>query len=47
MLIQSPALTITVCRKKAEFAGHDMLELNDERHLKYDKTCNGISSPQK
>ena len=40
-------LTTTQYRKKPKFAAHGMLELNDARHLKYEKTCDGISSPQK
>ena len=40
-------LTITTYRKKHTFVAHGMLELNDARQLKYEKTCDGISSPQK
>ena len=42
-----PDLTITLYRKKLIFVTHGMLELNDARRLKYEKTCDGISSPQK
>ena len=40
-------LTITPNRKIPKFLAHGMLELNEARRLKYDKTCDGISSPQK
>ena len=40
-------LTITPYRKKPKFVAHGMLELNDLRRLKYEKICDGISSPQK
>ena len=38
---------ITPYRKKLKFVEHCMLELNDSRHLKYEKICEWISSPQK
>ena len=40
-------LTITLYRKKPKFVVHGMLELNDAKHLKYEKICDRISSPQK
>ena len=40
-------LTITPYRKKPKFLAYGMLELNDARRLKYEKICDGISSPQK
>ena len=32
-------LIITPYRKKLKFVAHGMLELNDSRHLKYEKIC--------
>ena len=38
--LYSPSdLIITPCIKKPKFAAHSMLELNDARRLKYEKTC--------
>ena len=46
-LYSSLDLTTTPYRRKPIFPAHVMLELNDARRLKYEKTCDGISSPQK
>ena len=43
----SSQLIITPYRKKPKFEAHGILELNDARRLKYEKICDGISSPQK
>ena len=40
-------LIITPYKKKPKFVAHGMLELNHSRCLKYERTCNRISSPQK
>ena len=46
--LYSPSdLTITPYRKKPKFAAHDMLELNNARHLRCEKICDGLSYPQK
>ena len=46
-LYSSLDLTVTPYRRKPIFPAHGMLELNDVRRLKYEKTCDGISSPKK
>ena len=46
-LYSTSNLTIAPYRKKLKFVAHSTLELNDARRLKYEKTCDGISSLHK